>query len=178
MTAPAAPQRVFITGATGVVGVHAVPLLLARGHQVTAAARSEAKARHLESLGARAIALDIFDENAAHAALEGIDVVINLATHMPASAKKMLLPWSWKENDRLRCEGSATLARAARAAGVKQFMQESFAPMYEDGGDRWIDESWPVRPAPYNRTLLDAERSAERFTEEGGEGIILSFAAF
>jgi 2-alkyl-3-oxoalkanoate reductase len=178
MTAQAAPQRVFVTGATGVVGVHAVPLLLARGHQVTAMARSEAKAKHLESLGARAIALDIFDENAVRAALEGIDVVINLATHIPSSAKKMLLPWSWKENDHLRREGSATLARAARAAGVKQFMQESFAPMYEDGGDRWIDESWPVRPAPYNRTLLDAERSAERFTEEGGAGIILRFAAF
>jgi uncharacterized protein YbjT (DUF2867 family) len=108
MTAPAAPQRVFVTGATGVVGVHAVPLLLARGHQVTATARSDAKARHLESLGARAITLDIFDENAARAALEGIDVVINLAMHMPSSAKKMLLPWSWKENDRVRREGSAT----------------------------------------------------------------------
>jgi 2-alkyl-3-oxoalkanoate reductase len=178
MTAPAAVQRVFVTGATGVVGVHAVPLLIARGHEVTAIGRSEAKRRELESLGARAIALDIANENAARAALEGMDVVINLATHMPASAMKMLLPWTWKENDHLRREGSTALARAARAAGVRQFMQESFAPIYEDGGDRWIDESWPVRPAPYNRTILDAERSAARFSEEDGNGIILRFAAF
>lgn len=178
MTVPAAPQRVLLTGATGVVGVHALPLLLARGFEVTAVARSEAKRKALESLGARAIALDIFDESAARAALEGIDVVINLATHMPASAMKMLLPWSWKENDRVRREGSAALARAARAAGVRRFMQESFAPIYEDGGDRWIDESWPLRPAPYNRTILDAERSAMRFSEEGGEGVIVRFASF
>ena len=178
MTAPAAPQRVLLTGATGVVGVHALPLLLARGFEVTAVGRSEAKRKALESLGARAIALDIFDESAARAALEGIGVVINLATHMPASAMKMLLPWSWKENDRVRREGSSALARAARAAGVRRFMQESFAPIYEDGGDRWIDESWPLRPAPYNRTILDAERSAMRFSEEGGEGVILRFASF
>jgi nucleoside-diphosphate-sugar epimerase len=178
MTAPAAPQRVLVTGATGVVGVHAVPLLIARGHEITAIGRSEDKRKHLESLGARAIALDVLDESAARAALGGIDVVINLATHMPSSAMKMLLPWSWKENDRVRREGSAALARAARAAGVRRFMQESFAPIYEDGGDRWIDEGWPLRPAPYNRTILDAERSAARFTEEGGEGVILRFAAF
>ena len=178
MTAPAAPQRVLLTGATGVVGVHALPLLLARGFEVTAVGRSEAKRKALESLGARAIALDIFDESAARAALEGIGVVINLATHMPASAMKMLLPWSWKENDRVRREGSSALARAARAAGVRRFMQESFAPIYEDGGDRWIDESWPLRPAPYNRTILDAERSAMRFSEDGGEGVILRFASF
>ncbi len=178
MTAPAAAERIFVTGATGVVGVHAIPLLIARGHEVTAIGRSEAKRKELESLGARAIALDMFDETAARAALEGIDVVINLATHMPASAMRMLLPWSWKENDRVRREGSAALARAARAAGVRKLMQESFAPIYEDGGDRWIDESWPLRPAPYNRTILDAERSAMRFSEEGGEGVILRFAAF
>jgi nucleoside-diphosphate-sugar epimerase len=178
MTAPASPQRIFVTGATGVVGVHAVPLLVAQGHEVTALGRSEAKRGELESLGARAIALDIFDEGAARAALEGMDVVINLATHMPESAMKMLFPGAWKENDHVRREGSAALARAARAAGVKRFMQESFAPIYEDGGDRWIDESWPLRPAPYNRSILDAERSATRFSEEGGEGVVLRFASF
>ena len=60
MTAPTAPQRVFVTGATGVVGVHAVPLLIARGHEVTAigalgveaqaariARRARDRARHL-----------------------------------------------------------------------------------------------------------------------------------
>jgi nucleoside-diphosphate-sugar epimerase len=180
MTAPrrSPPQRIFITGATGVVGAHAVPLLVANGHHVTAVGRSPEKRAHLESLGVRAVALDIFDGDAARRAFAGHDVVINLATHMPPSTFQMLLPWSWRENDRVRREGSATLVEAALAAGVSRFVQESFAPVYEDGGDRWIDESWPSRPAPYNRTVLDAERSAARFTEGGGTGIVLRFAWF
>ena len=59
-------------------------------------------------------------------------------------ALRMLLPWSWRENDRIRREGSAILAEAAIAAGVERLVQESFAPVFEDGGDRWIDE-WLAR---------------------------------
>lgn len=170
--------RIFITGATGVVGVHAVPMLIALGHEVTAIGRSPAKRANLESVGARAIELDVFDEDATRAALAGHDIVINLATHMPATAMQMMLPWKWKENDRIRRDGSAMLAHAARDAGVRRFMQESFAPIYEARGDEWIDERWRVRPAPYNRTTLDAERSALSYTEQGGEGIVLRFAGF
>lgn len=171
-------MRIFVTGATGVVGAHAVPMLIARGHEVTAIGRSPEKRAKLEKIGARAMEVDVFDEGAARTALAGHDVVINLATHMPASAMQMMLPWKWKENDRIRRDGSAALAHAARDASVRRFMQESFAPIYEDHGDAWIDESWRVRPAPYNRTALDAERSALSYTELGGEGIVLRFAGF
>ncbi len=115
---------------------------------------------------------------AARRTLEGQNVVINLATHMPDTTMQMMLPWKWRENDTIRREGSAALASAARDVGVSRLMQESFAPVYEDGGDQWIDERWPQRPAPYNRTTLDAERSAARFTEQGGEGVVLRFAGF
>ena len=171
-------MQIFVTGATGVVGVRAIPRLLADGHTVTAIGRSASKRAQLESLGAHAIALDIFDRDAASSALREYDVVVNLATHMPPSTTRMLFPWEWRENDRLRREGSATLVDAALAAGVSRFIQESFAPVYEDGGDRWIDETWPIRPAPYNRTVLDAEASAARFAENGGIGVVLRFAAF
>jgi nucleoside-diphosphate-sugar epimerase len=61
---------------------------------------------------------------------------------------------------------------------VTRLVQESFAPVYADGGDAWIDEGWPQRPARYNRTVLDAERSAERFAAAGGTGVVLRFAGF
>ncbi|HEU4629837.1 MAG TPA: NAD(P)-dependent oxidoreductase [Gemmatimonadaceae bacterium] len=176
---PSGPsQRVLVTGATGVVGRRAVPRLVAQGHQVTAVGRTAEKRAQLEALGARAIALDLFDAAAVRRALDGHDAVLNLATHMPPSTVRMLLPWEWRENDRVRREGSATLVEAALAAGVSRFVQESFAPVYEDGGDGWIDERWPVRPAPYNRTVLDAERAAARFTAAGGTGVVLRFAGF
>jgi nucleoside-diphosphate-sugar epimerase len=173
-----APQRIFITGATGVVGAHAVPLLIAQGHDVTAIGRSPEKRARLQATGARAVELDTFDVAATRRALEGITTVINLATHMPSSSFQMMLRWKWRENDLIRREGSAALVQAALAAGVHRFIQESFAPVYEDGGDKWIDESWPLRPAPYNRTTLDAERSAAHFTEKGGAGIVARFAGF
>ena len=87
-------MRIFVTGATGVVGAHAVPLLLAKGHAVTAIGRSDAKRAQLEAAGATAVALDIFDRAATREALRGYDVLINLATHMPRSTVRMLLPWA------------------------------------------------------------------------------------
>jgi len=171
-------SRVFVTGATGVVGLPLVRKLLAAGHRVTAVARSPEKRAGLEALGADAIALDLLDASAALHAMAGHDAVVNLATHMPSSSLQMLLPWAWHENDRLRRDGSAALVHAALLAGVPRFVQESFAPVYADGGDRWIDESWPQRPAGYNRTVLDAERSVARFSAGGGAGIVLRFAGF
>jgi nucleoside-diphosphate-sugar epimerase len=57
-------------------------------------------------------------------------------------------------------------------------VQESFAPAYPDCGDRWIDETVALEPARYNQTLIDAERSAQRFMEGGATGIVLRFGAF
>ncbi|MFL5489569.1 MAG: NAD-dependent epimerase/dehydratase family protein [Gemmatimonadaceae bacterium] len=174
----ATPSRIFVTGATGVIGARVVPELVRRGFRVTAVGRSAEKRAQLESRGARAISLDMFDADAARAALQGHDTVINLATHIPPSTFRTLFRREWRENDRIRRQGSATLVDAAIASGVQRFIQESFAPIYEDGGDRWIDESWPVRPVAYNMTVLDAERSAQRFTQTGGAGVVLRFAAF
>jgi nucleoside-diphosphate-sugar epimerase len=169
---------VLVTGATGVVGRRVIPQLVARGHSVTAVGRTPEKRTRLAALGADPIALDVTDAGAASRAMEGHDVVLNLATHIPSSTFQMLLPWAWHENDRVRRVGSAALVDAALATGVRRFVQESFAPLYEDGGDRWIDEEWPQRPTPYNRTTLDAERSAARFTAAGGVGVVLRFAGF
>ncbi len=170
--------RVLVTGATGAVGRLVVPQLLTRGHRVTAVARTPKKREELDALGANAVAVDLFDADGARRAMTGHDAVINLATHMPRSSLRMLLPWAWRENDRVRREGSATLVEAALAVGVSRFVQESFAPVYEDGGAQWIAEEWPQRPAPYNRTVLDAERAAARFTAGGGVGVVLRFAGF
>jgi nucleoside-diphosphate-sugar epimerase len=171
-------MRVFVTGATGVIGKRVVPLLLAGGHRVTALARTPERGASLAQLGADVVTGDLFDATRLARQLDGHDAVINLATHMPRSTNLMLLRFAWRENDRVRRDGSRALAEAARAAGVRRLVQESFAPIYEDGGAAWIDESHPVRPAPYNRTVLDAERSAARFADAGGVGVVLRFALF
>jgi nucleoside-diphosphate-sugar epimerase len=171
-------MRIFLTGATGVIGRRVIPLLIASGHKVTGAARTPAKRQRLERAGATAADVNLFDADSVRRALAGHEAVINLATHMPSSSWQMFLPGAWKENDRLRRDASANLVDAALACGVTKFIQESFAPTYPDCGDRWIEETTPIRPVRYNRTVLDAERAAERFTASGRVGVVLRFALF
>ncbi len=171
-------MRIFLTGATGVIGRRVVPLLLQRGHAVTAIGRSPEKRQALETSGARAVDLDLFDGERLARELVGHDAVLNLATHIPPSTTRMLLRREWRENDRVRSQGSATLVDAALTAGVTRFVQESFAPIYVDNGAEWIDERHPLKPVSYNKSVLDAERSAARFSERGGSGVVLRFAGF
>ena len=171
-------MKIFVTGATGVVGRRAVPLLVRAGHEVTAVARTPEKAAAMQRAGARPVAVDLFDAAGVRRALAGHEAVINLATHIPRSTVRMMLPWAWRENDRIRRDASAVLVDAALAEGVPRFVQESFAPMYPDCGGEWIDEEVPPRPARYNRSTLDAERSAARFTHGGGTGVVLRYAGF
>ena len=169
-------MKVFVTGATGVIGRRAVPLLLKAGHEVSVGVRSVDR---VAPLGARALVVDLFDGRALERALSGHDAVINLATHMPSSMLRALLPGAWRENDRLRRDASRILVDAALAGRVGRFVQESFAPVYPDRGDAWINEDVPIEPTRYNRTVADAEASARRFAATGGgAGVVLRFAAF
>jgi nucleoside-diphosphate-sugar epimerase len=152
--------------------------MAAAGHDVVAVGRNPVRRVALERAGAKVVDVDLFDRDAVSRAVTGQDVVVNLATHMPASTVRMMLPGAFRENDRIRKEGSAIVARAAAEAGVGRLVQESFAPVYDDGGDRWLDESAPQRPVRYNRTVLDAEHSARSFGERGGEWVVLRFAWF
>jgi nucleoside-diphosphate-sugar epimerase len=171
-------MNILVTGATGVIGRRAVPLLLAAGHGVTVTARSPERTARLAAQGARVVPVDIFDRDQLRQALAGQEAVINLATHIPAMDLRMLLPRAWRENDRLRRVAAARLAVAASEAGVRRFIQESFAPAYPDCGEHWIGEVVPLAPEHYNRSVLDAERAALRFTARGGCGVVLRFGAF
>lgn len=171
-------MRVFLTGASGVIGRRVVPLLTAAGHDVTAIGRTAEKRGDLERMGAKAVGVSLFDTMALRAAVAGHDAIVNLATHIPRSSARMLLPGAWAENDRVRREGSAHLVGAALAGGVRRYVQESFAPVYPDSGDRSIDESVPLQPAKFNRSILDAERAAERFSGGRRTAVVLRFAAF
>jgi nucleoside-diphosphate-sugar epimerase len=171
-------MKIFVTGATGVIGRRLVPMLRAQAHEVTGVARSQAGRDELQRHGATAVEVDLFDRDAVVRAVAGHDTVVNLVTHIPHSTFRMFLLSAWRENDRLRREASANLVDASIAGGVSRFVQESFAPVYPDRGDEWIDENVPLRPSKYNRTVLDAEASAERFSRAGGAGVVLRYGGF
>ena len=171
-------SKILVTGATGVVGRRLVPILVGEAHEVAAMTHGSGNREALEKMGAAPVQADFFDAGSLRRAVAGCDAVVNLATHMPTSTTQMLLRSSWKENDAVRTRGSSNLVDAALAGGVKRFIQESFAPVYPDCGDRWIDEAVALRPVRYTCSILDAEASAARFTKSGGAGVVLRFAGF
>ena len=168
-------NEIVITGSTGVIGRRAVREVLAAGHRVTGVTRSASGRERLESLGASAVEADVFDEASLRRAFDGVDAVINLLTHVPR-ADRMADPSAWAENDRVRTEASAAIARAAQAAGVHRLVQESIAFVYADGGDAWLDEDAPVAGGGVTTTALTAERNARELF--GGDSVVLRFGLF
>lgn len=172
-------SRIFVAGATGVLGTRAVARLVAEGHDVTGVARTPEKAERLRRLGATPVAVDLFAPGAVKEAVAGHDVVMNLATHIPPLAKAAM-PGAWRDNDRIRTEVSRNLVDGALAGGATRYVQESITFIYDDGDDRWLDEDAPVDTVEYIRSVLDAEGNARRFTEQanGGAGVVLRFGLF
>ena len=170
-------MKVFVTGGTGAIGGHAVPDLVEAGHQVTALARTPERAAVLTDAGAEPVHVSIFDRSGLARVMEGHDAAVNLATAIPPMSRFMRRS-AWRDNDRVRTEGSAAIVDAALDAGVGRVVQESVCMLYPDGGAEWIDESAPVDRYPMALGNLAAEASATRFCEAGGTGIVLRFGWF
>jgi nucleoside-diphosphate-sugar epimerase len=166
-------MKILFTGATGVIGRRAVPLLAERGHDVIAVSRRDEDAAWLEGLGAQPLAVDLFDRSAVMTAASGVDAVFHFATSIPPLAS-MGDRAAWAMNDRLRSEATDHLVEAALAQGVQRFVQESVSFVYRDGGDEWIDETAPVEP-PWEvlDSAIDAEGKVGRFSAAGRVGVIL-----
>ena len=168
-------MKIFVAGATGVIGRRLIPLLVDAGGEVTAVARTKAKADQLKKQGATPVAVDLFDAAAVKEAVSGHHTVINVATRIP-SGFRALLPGAFNENARIRREASKNLANAAIATRAQRYVQESFAPAYPDRGDEWIDEDVPIMPGTYIESVSDAESAAASFTRSGGAGVVLRFS--
>ncbi|HEX6757039.1 MAG TPA: NAD(P)H-binding protein [Propionibacteriaceae bacterium] len=170
-------MRVFVAGGTGAVGGHGIPALVREGHSVTALARTPEKAAALTAQGATPVSVSLFDRSALTAVLSGHDAAVNLATAIPPMSRWMNAK-AWRSNDRVRIEGSAAMVDAALAADVGRVVQESVSMLYRDHGARWVDEDAPIDPYPMARANLAAEANVERFSKEGGTGIVLRFGWF
>jgi nucleoside-diphosphate-sugar epimerase len=170
-------MRVFVAGGTGAIGGHAIPALVRDGHTVTALARTPEKAAALTAQGATAVSVSLFDRSALTAVFAGRDAVVNLASAIPPMTRWMSAK-AWRNNDRVRSEGSAAVVDAARAAGVGRLVQESVSMLYRDQGARWIDEDAPIDRYPMARGNLAAEANAHRFSQAGGTGVVVRFGWF
>ncbi len=142
-------MRIFVAGATGVIGRRLIPLLLRDGHVVSGTTRSSARAASIAQMGASPVVVDVFDRAALTAAVREAapEVVIHQLTDLPdklnsnqldSEALAAALP----RNARIRIEGTRNLVDAAVSAGATRFIAQSIAFVYAPKAD-------PHKTEPY-----------------------------
>src|SRR6185312_737312 len=109
-------MRVFLAGASGVIGIRLLPLLVAQGHVVAALTRSPAKAARLRGRGGEPVVCDVFDAAGLTAAVARFrpDAVVHQLTDLPDRREE--LDAYAAANDRIRSEGTRNLIAAAQAS--------------------------------------------------------------
>ena len=144
-------MRVMVIGASGAIGSRLVPQLSARGHEVIGTFRSPGSAERVRVLGAQPVALDLLDPGAVRRAVLETrpEAIIHQATALAGRGFSRKLDRTFAETNRLRTEGTDALLAAAREAGIRRFIAQSFAPYrYARQGGMIKTEDDPLDPAP------------------------------
>lgn len=120
-------MRIFLAGATGVIGMRLLPRMLAEGHVVAGMTRTPGKTDGLRAVGVTPVLCDIFDWTSLLAAVRDFhpDIVVHQVTDLPDEIEKLadFLPG----NDRVRSEGTRNLLAAAKAVNASGFLAQSIA---------------------------------------------------
>jgi nucleoside-diphosphate-sugar epimerase len=119
--------RIFVAGASGVIGRALVPLLAAEGHELAGMTRSAHRAPELRDLGCEPVVCDVYDLQRLKAAILAFSpqAVVHQLTDLPDDVNR--IGEFAERNDRIRTEGTANLLAAAHAAGVQRFLAQSIA---------------------------------------------------
>ena len=128
-------MRIFLAGASGVIGQQLIPRLIQAGHVVGGMTRSPSKTDLLRHLGAEPILCDVFDKEALIKAVGDFkpDVVPNELTDLPDDAAQ--ISERADLNARIRTEGTRNLIEAARRSGSPKILAQSVAWQLPDGPD-------------------------------------------
>src|SRR5262245_23659561 len=155
-------MRVFVAGASGALGSRLVPQLIDAGHEVIGTHNSPASAQLLEVLGAEPVRLDLLDVRAVRTAVldSKPDAIVHQATALADSRFGRSLDKTFATTNRLRTEGTDALLAAAREAGVRRFVAQSFAPyICARRGGPIKTEADPLEKTPPPNTARPSSRS-------------------
>jgi nucleoside-diphosphate-sugar epimerase len=161
-------MKVFIAGASGVLGRRLVRHFVARGHSAIGQVRSAKAESAVREAGGEPRHADLFDAEPLARAADGCDTVVHAATAIPV--KQKTTPADWAMNDHIRRKGTRCLIEAAAKIGAKTYLQQSIAWVARPKNDSPFNEDSPVVPEPAIQSAIDAEviareaESAEGFT--------------
>ena len=175
-------MRVFVAGASGVIGRSLVPKLVAAGHEVTGTTRNERSAEAIRAAGAQAAICDALDAAAVEDAVieANPEVIVSELTSLPKDYDLRTIDYG--PTNRVRVEGGRNLISAGRKVGARRYISQSIAFVYEPEGDWVKDEEArtfveaPGRFASGLEATLTSEREA--LEADGMEGLVLRYGQF
>jgi nucleoside-diphosphate-sugar epimerase len=177
-------MRIFVAGASGAIGRQLVPMLVEAGHEVTGMVRSERSAEIVRSFGADVAFADALDGAAVMRAVREARPEV-IAHQLTALSDLDLRHFgrTFAQTNRLRTEGTDNLLEAARAAGARRFVAQSFAgwPFAREGGPVKDEDAPLTNDVPKEvRPAMDAIRYLERAVTSATdlEGIALRYGGF
>jgi nucleoside-diphosphate-sugar epimerase len=173
--------RVFLAGATGVIGRVLLPKLTAAGHEVTAMSRSADRADAIRQTGAEPVVCDALDAEALDSAVAGArpEAVIHQLTSLPSRLEPRKSATQLAATNRLRREGTRNLMAAAQAAGAERILAQSIGFAYAPEGGWVKDEDAPLGlhlPPPMGEAI-GAVAELERQVLAAG-GTVLRYGYF
>jgi nucleoside-diphosphate-sugar epimerase len=178
-------MRVFIAGATGVLGRRLVPMLLSEGHEVVGTTRSKQKAMGLRQAGIEPVVLDGLNGAAVHSAVRAArpQVIVHELTALAGKTDIRTMEEGFEVTNRLRTDGTDILVSAAREAGVRRVVAQSFTgwPNERTGGPVKTEEDPLDRdpPAAMHAALDAIEHLEHAVTHTRGlDGLVLRYGTF
>jgi nucleoside-diphosphate-sugar epimerase len=178
-------MRIFLAGATGALGKHLLPMLVADGHEVVAMTRTPAKAGALRAAGALPVVADGLDRDAVVGAVTGAEpeVVIHQQTALAGKPDLRNFDAWFHQTNRLRTEGTEHLLTGARAAGARRLIAQSYTgwPYARSGAPvKTEDDALDDAPPRHQRASLAAIRRLEELVTGARdlEGIVLRYGGF
>jgi nucleoside-diphosphate-sugar epimerase len=183
-------MKVFLAGATGVLGRALVPQLVARGHEVVGMTRSASKQDLVRSLGARPVVADALDPDSVAQAVACAEpeVIVHELTALsgPMGVRDARHPERFSGaimTNRLRTEATDHLLAAGRAVGARRFVAQSFGAFrWARAGGPVLAESEPLDPNP--PAALGTAQAGYQYLEQvvtsiaWGEGLALRYGGF
>ena len=156
-------MRIFVAGASGVIGVRLIPLLVEAGHVVAGMTRSPGKAELVAGLGAEPVVCDVFDVGALTRAMTAFapEVVFHQLTDLPDNVGQ--IGAFGARNARVRSEGTRNLVTAAGAAGAGRVIAQSISWELPTDGGR-------AETGLHERTVLEAGGVVIRYGQFFGPG--------
>ena len=151
-------NRVFITGATGVLGKRVARLLIEKNIQVVALSRSASNVSQLKQIGVEVFEGNLFNPKEMIEATKNCDAIFHLATHIPKKPIPNKLK-DWRENDKIRTEGTKALLQAAVVNNIKIFIQESVTILYGNKNGETVTSETPIakEPIQWTRSAVEME---------------------